>query len=133
MLQDDYLVRMIRKAAEAISRALGQQDQVEDAQTEATIVAALGDLVRLPVATLVMLDQDSLAPLMGGGDDGAARVVARGLRGLADIDERAGRSGDAKRKRAAAIAIYRRVGIGDDPRDRDAAKALTEKVIGGAP
>lgn len=133
MLQDDYLLRMIRNAAEAIGRALGKQDQVGDEETEAAIHAALGDVVRLPVATLVMLDQDSLAPLIGGGDDGAARVVARGLRGLADIDERGGRLAEAKGKRACAIAIYRRVGVGDDPADRAAAKALTDKVIGAAP
>jgi hypothetical protein len=129
MIRDDYMMRMIRRAAEAIARALADQQHASDEQTEAAITEALGEVVRLPVATLVMLDQDSLAPLMGGGDDGAARVVARGLRGLADIDDRRGAHAEAKRKRGCAIAIYRRVGIGEDPADREAVKALTELVL----
>jgi hypothetical protein len=130
MIKDDYLIRMIRSAADAITRALGQQDKVDEAQTEAAIKEALGEIVRLPIDTFVMLDQDSLAQLMGGGDDDAARVVARGLRGLADIDERRGAPRDAKQKRACAIGIYTRVGIGENPADREAAKALTNAVVG---
>ena len=128
MIKDDYLIRMIRRAATAIARALSQQQQVDDEQTEAAIKEALGEVVRIPIATLVMLDQDSAAPLMGGGDPNAARVVARGLRGLADIDDRRGDHTDAKSKRSCAISIYSRVGIGDDPADREAVRALTDKA-----
>jgi hypothetical protein len=127
MLRDDFLVRTVRAAAEAIARALRRERDVDDATTQDALNEALGEVVRLPVATLVMLDTESMLPLVGGGDPEAARVVARALRGLADIDERAGRDADAKRKRAAAVSIYTRVGLGDDPVDREAARALTAK------
>jgi hypothetical protein len=125
MIRDDFLLRMIRKAAEAIARALGKADETPDEQTEAEILEALGEIAKLPVATLLMLDQDSLAALLHGGDVETSRVFARGLTGLARIDE--GRAHDvaAKGKRACAIALYRRVGIGDDPLDRDAVRWLT--------
>ena len=126
MIRDDYLIRMIRRAAEAVTRALGVE-QADDAATEAALTEALGDIVRLPVATLVMLDQDSLAPLVGGGDDGASRVLAQILTALAAIDERRGNRDSAKQKRACAIGIYTRVGVGDEPADRAAAKTLTSR------
>ncbi len=129
MIRDDYLTRMIQKAGAAMARALRQADQEDEAQTEAAIEDALSEIVRLPVATLLLFDQASLAPLLGSGDDRAARIFARGLRGLADVDERRGRLGEAKRKRACAISVYTRVGVGTDPADREAARAVTAKVM----
>lgn len=130
MIKDDYLMRMIRRAAEAIARAVSKQHEVDDAETRAEIESALGEVVKLPVATLVMLDADSLLPMLGGGDAEAARVVARGLAGLAELDARAGDANAAKQKRASAISIYTRVGIGDDAVDRETVRALTAESMG---
>ncbi len=124
MIRDDFLLRMIRKAAQAIARALAKQDETPDEETAAAIRGAIGEVVKLPVATLVMLDSDSLASMLPDAD--AARIVARGLAALAVVDGRRGQLADGKAKRACAIGIYRRVGIGDDPADRAAARSLTE-------
>ena len=89
MIKDDYLLRMVRQAADAIALALAKSGEVDDTETERAIHEALRDVVRLPINTLVMLDQKSLAQMLASVDDGAARVLARGLSGLADIDEAA--------------------------------------------
>jgi hypothetical protein len=124
MLQDDYLLRLIRRAGEMLAKALGLIDQRKLDEAEAEIREALRQLAKLPLDTLVTLDLPTLRSVLGGGDAQAARLAARAFASLGAVAAARGEEIEARRQRVVAMKLYREVGVGDDPVDVEAARAL---------
>src|SRR5262245_54996835 len=124
MLREDYLLRLIRRAAEALARALGLVDEKKDEQAEAEALDALRRLAKLPVDTIEVIDIDTLRPLVGDGTPEGLRLTARALWLLGDIDARRGQARRARARHVRAMQLYKEVGLGDDPADHRAAREL---------
>jgi hypothetical protein len=64
MIQDDYLLRMIRRAAAAISRAFGLRQADQPDEADEALNSAAQSLTGLSLATLRQLDAPSASMLM---------------------------------------------------------------------
>ncbi len=130
MLQDDYLIKLIRRAADAIARALGLIEQRQLDEAEAETNEALRKLAKLPLDTIVTLDMPTLRSVLGGGDERAARLAARGFRNLGAIADARADAATARRHYVRAMKLYGEVGLGEDPIDADTARALAAACKG---
>lgn len=124
MLQDDYLIKLIRRAADMIAKALGLIEQSKLDAAEDEIREAVRRLAKLPLDTVVNLDLPTLRSVLGGGDNEAARLAARAFAGLGAIAEARGEEVEARRHRVLAMKLYRDVGVGEDPADAVTVRTL---------
>jgi hypothetical protein len=127
MLKQDYLLRIIRRAGEALARALGLHDQNKDEEARREAEDALRRLAKLPLDAIVDLDLGTVRPLLADGTAEGLRLTARGLWLLGEIDARAGRDAAARKKQVRAMQLYKDAGLGDDPLDARAAGALAAR------
>jgi hypothetical protein len=132
MLRDDYLIRLIRRAADMVARALRlldeerpQEGQTEQADAQAR--EALRQLVRLPLDNVVLLDAATLRTMMSGGDADAARTAARALYVLGKIAERNDDGAVARQRFVRAMDLYASAGLGDDAEDHAIARDLATR------
>jgi hypothetical protein len=126
-VRDDYVVELIRRAGEAIARALDLWRERDLQRAEAEAAEALRRLAKLPRDTITLLDVATLVPLIGGGDPESLRLCARALWLLGEIDDARGDAEPARRSYLRAMQLYKEAGLGDDPRDAEAAAALAAK------
>src|SRR5262245_41147068 len=124
MLREDYLVQLIRRAAEALARALRLHEEQKNEDAEAEAKEALRKLAKLPIDTITAIDLATLRPLLGDGTPEAVRLTARALWLLGEIDATRGHAEQARNRHVRAMQLYKAVGLGDDPADQRAAQEL---------
>lgn len=127
MLREDYLLKLIKRAGEALARALGLIDEEKLKEAEAEAQEALRKLAKLPLDTITTIDVATLRPLIGDGTPQGVRLVARALWMLGDIDTRQGNADRARARHVRAMQLYKDVGLGDDPADQRAARELAQR------
>jgi hypothetical protein len=128
VLRDDLLVRWLRQALDALLKAAGYLDRNELERAEEEVNEALRRLAKLPRDTVTQLDLPTLLPAIGGGDPRAARLVARALLVVGRIEVRRGHGDEARAAFRRAMELYRAVGLGDDPADRETALMLAKEA-----
>jgi hypothetical protein len=101
MLQQDYVVRLIRQLALAIARAVGLRGRDEELLRE--LDAASADALGLPEGALDRLDGKTLAAMLK--DPGVIRTFADLLDEEAAAHERLGHEAVGARRRALAAEL----------------------------
>ena len=127
MLREDYIVKLIRRAAGAIARALqltSDGEQLEEADLE--LSEALRLLIKLPRNTAAKLDSKTLAQMMD--DRRVTRLVARAFFVEGEIRWRQGRSAEARRSYQRAMELYLAAEVGDAPEDVGTAQAVLKRL-----
>ena len=130
MLRDDYLVKLIRRAAGAIARALqltseGEQgEQLEQADQELTEAMRL--LLKLPRDTAALLDSRTLAKMMD--DHRTTRLLARAFFAEGEIRLRRGDPQQAQASYRRAMELYLAADVGDAAEDVAAARAVLSRL-----
>lgn len=126
MLREDYLLKLVRQAAEAIARALKltEEEQLDGAERE--LGEAWQRLLKMPRDLFFMLDERTVSESIG--DVATVRVAARACVAEALLLERRGQAAAARSRFRRALSLYGHVGVGDLPEDEAAlaaAKAAT--------
>jgi hypothetical protein len=108
VLRDDYFMRLVTRAAEAIARALfhKQRGEIEEAQAEVDDV--LKDLLGANYPLLDSIDLDTLARMLGN-DPEVLRAVAAACRLQAELlDLEHAEPARARRRLLQAIGLFER-------------------------
>ncbi|MBN2559209.1 MAG: hypothetical protein JXB33_10695 [Clostridia bacterium] len=90
MITEDYIMRLIRLAAEFIAKALGLAKEGDFLAGEETLANGLRDLTGISLETLVAVDPRTLES-MAGGDDASVFMLAEFLVAMAEIELAKGR------------------------------------------
>ncbi|MCA9639873.1 MAG: hypothetical protein H6718_20515 [Polyangiaceae bacterium] len=122
MLKQDFVMRIIEKAMQAIARALGYQAKGEDTRALEALSEAYLDLLRVDRQTFETLDIKTLVTLLGPPE--VVRTLARVMTIEARTFERMDRPYLAKQRRTRATELYLAVGVGDDAEDLAALREL---------
>ncbi|MCA9627359.1 MAG: hypothetical protein KC766_06825 [Myxococcales bacterium] len=122
MLKQDFVMRVIEKAMQAIARALGHQSKGEDTRAMEALQEAYLDLLRVDRQTFDSLDTKTLVTLLGPPD--VVRTLARVMTIEARSLDRMERPYLAKQRRTRATELYLAVGVGDDADDVAALREL---------
>jgi|GEM_PF-2335844 len=85
MITEDYILRIIRLAAEFIAKALKLSKEGDFLTSEKTLENGLKDLTGISIDTLRKLDADALMDITGG-DEASIFVLAEFLETLAAIE-----------------------------------------------
>jgi tetratricopeptide (TPR) repeat protein len=127
MLREDYLIKLIRRAAGAIARALqltsegGQLEQADQALSEAMRL-----LLKLPRNTAAQLDSHTLAQMMD--DHRTTRLLARAFFAEGEIRHCQGNPKEARASYRRAMDLYLAAGVGDAPEDGASARAVLDRL-----
>lgn len=108
MLQQDYLVRMLMRLAEAISKSLAKAKDDEDPDAAAELLeAAVGEATELDGAVLLSLSPESIASVVqiSGTDPRAVEYIVRTLMLEASYLEDAGKPEKAALRNEQAYAL----------------------------
>ncbi len=127
MLREDYLIKLIRRAAGAIARALqlsSEGEQLEEADQELTEAFRL--LIKLPRTTAAQLDTRTLARMMD--DQRVTRLVARAFYVEGEIRWRQGQPTEARASYRRAMELYLTAEVGDSPEDVATAQAVLSRL-----
>jgi hypothetical protein len=122
VIRQDYLLRLIQQAAEAIAKALGLIDRGELQAAEREVEGAFRGLLKVDRQTYGLLDARSLVPLLGPPE--VVRALARLSKMSGDIKTAAGHPKTARKHYLRAMQLYAEVGPGDDAQDRKAIEEL---------
>ncbi len=116
MIRDDYVLRQIQKAIEAIARAFRHQAAADPDQAIEQIQQAYSDLLEHNLAMMDVVDPETLARLVGSH----AKVRALAQLSLADGELRQAGGDEAAARRAFARAhTLARIANEGDPRPDD--------------
>ncbi|RLB64923.1 MAG: hypothetical protein DRI90_03360 [Deltaproteobacteria bacterium] len=127
MLREDYLIKLIRRAAGAIARALqlsSTGEQLEQADRE--LSEAMRLLLKLPRSTAAQLDNRTLATMMD--DRRTTRLLARAFFVEGEIHRRRGDPKQARASYRRAMELYLAAEVGDDPEDVATAQAVLDRL-----
>ncbi len=116
MLKQDFLLKAIERAMNALARALGLMKRGELRQSADLLRAAYDALVRVDREMLESLDVRTLAPLLGPAE--VVRVVARLFAAEGQLHEQLKEPERAEQLRRRACELYVVAGVGDDPEDQ---------------
>lgn len=114
MLQQDYLVRMLMRLAEAISKSLAKAKDDDDPEEAAELLEnAIGEATELDGAVLLSLAPESIASVVqiSGTDPRVVEYIARTLMLEASCLEDAGKSEKAALRNEQALALANAYGI----------------------
>lgn len=114
MLQQDYLVRMLMRLAEAISKSLAKAKDDDDPEEAAELLEnAIGEATELDGAVLLSLAPESIASVVqiSGTDPRVVEYIARTLMLEASYLEDAGKSEKAALRNEQALALANAYGI----------------------
>lgn len=114
MLQQDYLVRMLMRLAEAISKSLAKAKDDEDPEEAADLLeAAVGEATELDGAVLLSLSPESIASVVqiSGTDPRAVEYIVRTLLLEASYLEDAGKLEKAGLRTQQAHALADAYGV----------------------
>ena len=85
MITEDYILRIIRLAAEFIAKALKLSKEGDFLTSEKTLENGLRDLTGISIDTLKKLDAAALLDI-AGGDEASVYILAEFLETLAEIE-----------------------------------------------
>lgn len=114
MLQQDYLVRMLMRLAEAISKSLAKAKDDDDPEEAAELLEnAIGEATELDGAVLLSLAPESIASVVqiSGTDPRVVEYIARTLMLEASYLEDAGKPEKAALRNEQALALANAYGI----------------------
>ena len=114
MLQQDYLVRMLMRLAEAIGKSLAKAKDDEDPEAAADLLeAAVGEATELDGAVLLSLSPESIASVVqiSGTDPRAVEYIVRTLLLEASYLEDAGKPEKAALRTQQANALADAYGV----------------------
>ena len=89
MITEDYILRLIRLAAEFIAKALRLSKEGDFLTSEKTLENGLQDLTGISIDTLRQLDAAALKAITGG-DEASIFVLAEFLETLAEVERQKG-------------------------------------------
>jgi hypothetical protein len=89
MITEDYILRIIRLAAEFIAKALRLSKEGDFLTSEKTLENGLQDLTGISIDTLKQLDATALKAITGG-DEASIFVLAEFLETLAEVERQKG-------------------------------------------
>jgi hypothetical protein len=89
MITEDYILKIIRLAAEFIAKALKLSKEGDFLTSEKTLENGLKDLTGISIETIRKLDADALKDMVGG-DEPSIFILARVLETLAEIEQQKG-------------------------------------------
>ena len=121
MLREDYLLKLVRQAAEAIARALKLSDEERHDEAARELAEAWQRLLKMPRDLFFMLDERTVSESIG--DAATVRVAARACVAEARLLERRGDRAGARTRHRRALSLYGHVGVGDAPEDAEALAA----------
>lgn len=108
MLQDDYFMRLVTRAAQAIARALFHKNRGEIEEAQAEVDDVLKDLLGANYPLFDSVDLDTLARMLGNDPD-VMRTVAAACRLQAELlDLERAEPMRAKRRILQAIGLLER-------------------------
>lgn len=108
MLQDDYFMRLVTRAAQAIARALFHKNRGEIEEAQAEVDDVLKDLLGANYPLFDSVDLDTLARMLGNDPD-VMRTVAGACRLQAELlDLEHAEPARAKRRILQAIGLLER-------------------------
>ncbi|MFO7612956.1 MAG: hypothetical protein R6W99_10860 [Clostridia bacterium] len=90
MITEDYIMRLIRLAAEFIAKALGLAREGDFLAGEETLANGLRDLTGISLDTLMAVDARTLENMVGG-DDASVFMLAEFLGAMSEIELAKGR------------------------------------------
>ncbi len=122
MLKQDFVMRIIEKAMQAIARALGYQAKGEDTSAMEALQEAYLDLLRVDRETFESLDTKTLVTLLGPPE--VVRTLARVMTIEARTLDRMERPYLATQRRTRAAELYLAVGVGEGTDDLAALREL---------
>lgn len=122
MLRQDFIIRIIERAAAALARAMGQQARGEDNQALEQLQEAYLALLRVDNHSFEHLDVKTLVSLLGPPE--IVRTLARVMTAEARSFERLERPFLAAQRRTRAAELYLTVGVGEQPEDVEALREL---------
>ena len=89
MITEDYILRIIRLAAEFIVKALKLSKEGDFLASEKTLENGLTDITGISIDTLKKLDANALKDI-AGGDEPSVFILAQVLETLAEIEQQKG-------------------------------------------
>ncbi len=89
MITEDYILRLIRLAAEFIAKALKLSREGDFLTSEKTLENGVNDLTGISLDTIRKLDAGALKDIVGG-DDPSIYIFAQVLETLAEIEQQKG-------------------------------------------
>lgn len=89
MITEDYILKIIRLAAEFIAKALKLSKEGDFLTSEKTLEHGLTDLTGISVDTIRKLDAKALKDMVGG-DEPSIFILAQVLESLAEIEQQKG-------------------------------------------
>ena len=129
MLRQDYVLRLIEKAAHALAKALAHVRGQELDEAQDCIAKAYEALLRVDRNMLEKLDARTLAPLLGRAE--VVRVVAQIMAAEAKLHEHRGDPERARKLRRRASELYVAVGVGQEQADQAAFLSLYDALRKG--
>lgn len=122
MLRQDFIIRIIERAAAALRRAMGQQAEGEDNLALEQLQQAYLELLRVDKHSFDNLDVKTLTSLLGPPE--VVRTLARVMTIEARSLDRLDRAYLARQRRTRAVELYLAVGVGEQPEDLEALREL---------
>ena len=127
MIREDYLVKMIRRAAAAIARALDlvQQEEPQPGQEQQSVEAldeALRLLIKMPRDMVARLEPKALLEHLDDAQGARSMAAAFRVEGL--WCEKRGETKRALRHYQRAMQLLLAVGIGESSADKQLAAAI---------
>ncbi|MBX3184777.1 MAG: hypothetical protein KIT72_07985 [Polyangiaceae bacterium] len=120
MLRDDFIMKQLQRALEAMARAVGMQVRGDDEAALKQLQQGYLEALRVDRHTFEELDTGTLVSLLGPKE--TVRILARLMTTEARSLERLGQVDLAARRRTRAIEFYGAVGA--DPDDKETLKEL---------
>lgn len=122
MLRQDFIIRIIERAAAALRRAMGQQAEGEDNLALEQLQQAYLELLRVDKHSFDNLDVKTLTSLLGPPE--VVRTLARVMTIEARSLDRLDRAYLARQRRTRAVELFLAVGVGEQPEDLEALREL---------
>lgn len=127
MITEDYILRLIRLAAEFITKALGLSKEGDFLESEKTLENGLMDLTGISLESLMMMDAATLR-MITGDNDGSVFVLANFLTALADMEKQKGKIDLYYEHLEKSLLLYLDINITEDIKTDKPIIEIYEKV-----
>ena len=126
MIKQDFLLRQLQQACEALLRAAVAAEDLDLDQAEQDLGELYKVLLKMPRTLFVSLTAESLVPMLGPPE--VVRVLARASLLEGDIASQRGKQRIASASYRRARELFAAVGPGEAPEDVEASEAARSKV-----